>query len=89
MTVAVVPITPTRPARVADTARRTAGWTTSMTGTSYRSRASRRVAALAELQAMTSALTPSSTRRSMISRENARTSASGRGPYGPRAVSPT
>ena len=52
-------ITPIRPLRVAATARRVAGRITSTTGTSYRSRASRSIAALAELQAITSALTPS------------------------------
>ena len=64
MIVAVVPITPTRPLRVAATARRTAGRITSTTGTEYRSRASCRQAAEALLQAMTSSLTPSSTSRS-------------------------
>ena len=51
-------MTPIRPFLVAATARRVAGRITSTTGTSYRSRASRSIAALAELQAMTSALTP-------------------------------
>src|SRR3954453_9550449 len=83
------PISPPLPFRVAATARRTAGWITSTTGTSYRSRASRRQALDAALQARTSAFTPSSTRWSMSSRLKARTSASGRGPYGVRAVSPT
>src|SRR5437764_862437 len=55
--VATVPMTPTRPFRVACTARRTAGCTTSTTGTPYRSLASRRTAALALLQAMTSIAT--------------------------------
>ena len=57
--VAAVPITPTRPLRVERTARRTAGRMTSTTGTgAYRSRASRRQAEDAVLQAITSALTP-------------------------------
>ncbi len=33
---AEVPITPIRPLRVAETARRTAGWITSITGMPYR-----------------------------------------------------
>ena len=86
--VVCVPITPTRPFRVAATARRTAGWITSITGIEYRSRASRNIAALAVLHAITIALTPCSTKLSIISSANARTSASGLGPYGPRAVSP-
>ena len=69
-----------RPLRVADTARRTAGWMTSITGTEYRSRASRSIAALAVLQAITSALTPASTKSSKISNAKVRTSASGLGP---------
>ena len=81
---AEVPITPTRPVRVAATARRTAGWITSITGIPYRavyrSRASRSTAADAELQAMVSSLTPESTSSSMTPRAFARTSAMGRGP---------
>src|SRR4051795_11112029 len=78
-----------RPWWVAATARRVAGRITSTTGTSYRSRASRSIAAEAELQAMTSALTPCSTRWSRHSRAYSRTSPIGLGPYGWRAVSPT
>ena len=67
-----VPITPTRPLRVARTAERTAGWMTSTTGmpapTVYRSRASRRTAEEAVLQAITSAFTPCATRSSMTAR---------------------
>ncbi|CAH0326342.1 hypothetical protein SRABI128_05283 [Microbacterium sp. Bi128] len=81
---AEVPITPTRPVRVAATARRTAGWITSITGIPYRavyrSRASRSTAADAELQAMVSSFTPESTSSSMTPRALARTSAMGRGP---------
>ena len=77
-------MTPTRPLRVAATARRTAGWITSMTGMPYlavyRSRASRRTAADAELQAMVSSLTPESTSSSITPRALARTSAMGSGP---------
>ena len=51
-----------------------------MTGTEYRSRASRSIAALAVLQAITSALTPASTKLSKISSAKVRTSASGLGP---------
>ena len=86
--VAMVPITPTRPERVASVALRTAGWITSTTGISYRSLASVSMAALALLQAMTSILTPSATSWSRHSRANARISGIGRGPYGVRAVSP-
>src|SRR5918993_336179 len=50
LAVASVQITPTRPDRVAATARRAAGKITSTTGTVYRSRASRSTAALAEFQ---------------------------------------
>ena len=78
--VARVPMTPTLPDRVAATARRTAGWITSITGIEYLSRASRSIAALAVLQAITSALTPCSTRKSKVSSEKSRTSASGLGP---------
>jgi hypothetical protein len=81
------------PLLVAATARRTAGWITSMTGMPYfavyRSRASRRTAADAELQAIVSSLTPESTSSSITPRALARTSAMGNGPYGPLAVSPT
>ncbi len=83
-----VQITPIRPLWVAATARRVAGRITSTTGTSYRSRASRSIAALAELQAITSALTPSATRWSRHSRAYSLTSPMGLGPYGWRAVSP-
>ena len=62
LAVASVQITPTRPDRVAATARRAAGKITSTTGTAYRSRASRSTAALAELQAITKIFTPWSTR---------------------------
>ena len=57
-----------------------AGRITSTTGTSYRSRASRRTAALAELQAITSILTPWSTRWSKHSRAYSRTSPMALGP---------
>ena len=87
--VADVPITPTSPVRVTATARRTAGRITSITGTSYRSRASARQAADAVLQAMTSIFTPLSTNWSPIARACRRTSAMVSGPYGPLAVSPT
>ena len=70
---ASVQITPTRPDRVAATARRAAGRITSTTGTAYRSRASRSTAALAELQAITRALTPWSTRWSRHSSAYSRT----------------
>jgi hypothetical protein len=86
--VACVQITPTRSLRVAATARLAAGRITSTTGTSYRSRASRNIAALAELQAITTALTPEATKWSRHSRAYSRTSAIGFGPYGCRAVSP-
>ena len=56
-----MPITPTLPLLVAETARRTAGAITSITGIEYRSLASRRTAALAVLQAITIALTPAAT----------------------------
>jgi len=78
--VARVQITPMRPVRVAATARRVAGRITSTTGTSYRSRASRSMAALAELQAMTRAFTSCSTRWSRHSRAYSRTSPIGLGP---------
>ena len=87
--VASVPSTPIRPVLVATTARRTAGSTTSMTGMgAYRSRASRRQAAEAVLQAMTMALTPRSARSSPIARAWRRISGIVSGPYGPLAVSP-
>ena len=54
-------MTPTLPLLVAETARRTAGAITSITGIEYRSLASRRTAALAVLQAITIALTPAAT----------------------------
>ena len=47
------------------------------------------LAALAELQAITSSLTPDSTRESITSSAAWRTWAIGFGPYGPCAVSPT
>ena len=65
---------------VAAAARRTAGRITSMTGRSYRSRASWSTAALAVLQAMTRTLTPWSTRRSRHSNAYCRVSAIGVGP---------
>jgi hypothetical protein len=60
-----------------------------MTGMSYRSRASRRHAALALLHAITSAFTPLPASSSMTVSACRRTSAIGFGPYGPFAVSPT
>ncbi len=86
-------MTPTRRLRVWRTAARTAGWITSMTGipaaSVNRSLASRSIAADAVLHAMTIAFTPSATRSSSTPRASSRTSAIGRGPYGPFAVSPT
>jgi len=82
-------ISPTVRRAVAATARRTAGAMTSTTGMSYRSRASRRQALEALLQAITSSFTPCSTRPSIAASACRRTSASGSGPYGPCAVSPT
>src|SRR5450759_2905151 len=85
-------MTPTLPVRLAATARRAAGRITSTTGmprpTVYRSRASRSTAAEAVLHAMTSILTPASTRSSITASAWARTSASGLGPYGLFRVSP-
>jgi len=78
--VPTVPITPIRPLRVVESAVRTAGPMTSITGTEYRSRASRSMAADAVLQAITSIFTPWSTRVSSTSSAYRRTSAMGLGP---------
>ncbi len=90
--VVLVPMTPMRPVLDVSTARRAAGRITSTTGmprrTVYRSRASGSATAVAELQAMTSIFTPSSTSRSITASAIARTAASGFGPYGLFAVSP-
>src|SRR5699024_8130364 len=91
-TVAEVAVTPTRLLAVARTARRTAGWITSTTEIpreSYRSRASRKAAEEAVLQAITNIFTPWSTRRSITVNACERTSFKDCGPYGPLAVSPT
>ncbi|SHV84897.1 Uncharacterised protein [Mycobacteroides abscessus subsp. abscessus] len=88
--VASVPMTPILLLCVVCTARRTAGSTTSMTGTgAYRSRASRRHAADAVLQAITRAFTPRPTRSSPMVSACLRISGMVSGPYGPLPVSPT
>ena len=81
--VPTVPITPTRPLPVARTRARAPGSTTLTTGTSHSNRSSSSAAAAAVLQATTIIFTSCrSASRRVIWRENARTSSSGRGPYG-------
>ena len=87
--VPVVPITPTRPLRVAATVRREAGSITPTTGTSYSSRALSKNTDAAVLHAITIILAPRATRSSAIAVEYRMISSRGLGPYGACAVSPT
>ena len=88
-TVPWVAITPTLRLRVALTAARAPGSTTPITGTSNVRCAAARPAAVPVLQAMTSSFTRRCDSHVPICRTKSRTSESGRGPYGHRAVSPT
>ena len=82
-TVPTVPITPTRPDRVAWTRARAPGSITSKTGTGSSAASSPRPAAAAVLQATTTALASKSlTRLQASSRAKTLTSPWGLGPYG-------
>ena len=81
--VPTVPITPTRPDRVACTSARAPGSITPSTGTGSSAASSPSPAAAAVLQATITALASKSfTRLHASSRANTRTSSCGRGPYG-------
>ncbi len=71
--VPVVPTTPIRPVRVADTAASAPGWITPTTGMSSSSRSVASAWAVAVLQAMTSSLMSRDRRNLAASRANRRT----------------
>src|SRR4029453_3323074 len=86
--VAGVAITPTLRLRVARAAAEAPGRITPRIGTAYPPPRAPSATAVDVLQATTIALTSRSASRSSDSVENARTSSSGRTPYGARALSP-